>query len=579
MDIQKNGNNAFFVSNDEIFSAVTGRIAKNITYTDDGAIVSDATTGREEFFIPDFKQSGGSADTSDATAIPSDVSAGVTFYGAEGKETGTMPDVTATKSGNVVTVPAGRVRTEQKVTVGTAKVAATYTPGTEDQAIAAGTYLTGKQTIKGDSDLTAKNIKVGVSVFNVAGTFTADADATADDIAEGKTAYVNGQKLTGTASATATGSAELYKCASVSPETGTWSGYLTVLSDGMYSFSDTLTTGLQFGGYFTPEVGGIYDNGCTLSVGRLFLSSEVDFGAYSNFSEYGEALISASFSTTGKDGEAFRPYRSSVDSNSFVTTGPTEKLKSWSRAVINDAAYGIKPVEAVVCVHNYTDLDHQFTVTSMVVEGSNDMNTWDELGRQDGVNDTGEWTIICTPKKTYYKALRIVFTSAQEGAGAVLWKVRYSGIYYKCDEPTASPYNPSGLESNGYTITCSFSWWDDERPWKAFNFGVNAAGWGSDTSDNGVGQWIAWESETEKCIKRYQLRPGFDNRGEGFALQGYNEASGQWVTIDERVADSSDGVLLFDCSSNTGKYKKHRIICTAMESGAHFQLANIAAWE
>lgn len=199
MDIQKNGNNAFFVSNDEIFSAVTGRIAKNITYTDDGAIVSDATTGREEFFIPDFKQSGGSADTSDATAIPSDVSAGVTFYGSDGKKTGTMPDVTATASDNVVLVPAGRVRSEQKVNVGTAKGAATYTPSTEEQTIPSGTYLSGKQTIKGDSDLTAGNIKSGVSIFGVGGTFTSDADATASDIASGKIAYVKGEQVVGTA--------------------------------------------------------------------------------------------------------------------------------------------------------------------------------------------------------------------------------------------------------------------------------------------------------------------------------------------------------------------------------------------
>ena len=51
----------------------------------------------------------------------------------------------------------------------TTKAAATITPGTSDQEIAAGTYLTGKQTIAGDSDLQSENIVYGKSIFNVPG--------------------------------------------------------------------------------------------------------------------------------------------------------------------------------------------------------------------------------------------------------------------------------------------------------------------------------------------------------------------------------------------------------------------------
>lgn len=43
-----------------------------------------------------------------------------------------------------------------------------------------------------------ENIKVGVNVFNVEGTFTSDATATASDIKEGKIAYSNGERLIGT---------------------------------------------------------------------------------------------------------------------------------------------------------------------------------------------------------------------------------------------------------------------------------------------------------------------------------------------------------------------------------------------
>ena len=51
------------------------------------------------------------------------------------------------------------------------KAAATITPGTANQTIAANQYLTGAQTIKGDGNLSAGNIKKGVSIFGVAGTY------------------------------------------------------------------------------------------------------------------------------------------------------------------------------------------------------------------------------------------------------------------------------------------------------------------------------------------------------------------------------------------------------------------------
>lgn len=54
----------------------------------------------------------------------------------------------------------------------TKKSAATYTPGTSDQSIASGQYLNGTQTIKGDNNLTAGNIKSGVSIFGISGTYT-----------------------------------------------------------------------------------------------------------------------------------------------------------------------------------------------------------------------------------------------------------------------------------------------------------------------------------------------------------------------------------------------------------------------
>ena len=51
----------------------------------------------------------------------------------------------------------------------TVKAAASYTPGTSDQTIAANQYLGGAQTIEGDANLIPGNILSGVSIFGVSG--------------------------------------------------------------------------------------------------------------------------------------------------------------------------------------------------------------------------------------------------------------------------------------------------------------------------------------------------------------------------------------------------------------------------
>ena len=152
-------------------------------------------------------------DTSDATATAGDILSGKTAYVAAGKVTGTIASKSSsnlTASGATVTVPAGYYPSQASKSVATAtqatpsitldeekglitakstqasgyvssgtttatkqlsiKGSKTYTPGTTDQKIVGGYYLTGTQTIKGDANLVAANIKKGVSIFGVAGT-------------------------------------------------------------------------------------------------------------------------------------------------------------------------------------------------------------------------------------------------------------------------------------------------------------------------------------------------------------------------------------------------------------------------
>lgn len=140
-------------------------------------------------------------DTSDANAVETDILSGKTAYVDGNKIIGTI----------------------------TSKEAQTYIPSSSEQVINAGQYLSGAQTISavpteektitpsasaqeitptenkflskvtvsGDANLTAENVKSGVTIFGIEGSYTSDANAMTEDIAMNKTAYINGQKITG----------------------------------------------------------------------------------------------------------------------------------------------------------------------------------------------------------------------------------------------------------------------------------------------------------------------------------------------------------------------------------------------
>ena len=85
-------------------------------------------------------------DTSDATAVATDILAGKTAYVNGVKVTGSIAS----------------------------QEAQTITPTTAAQTIEAGKYLAGAITINGDANLLAENIKSGVTIFGVAGTYTGE---------------------------------------------------------------------------------------------------------------------------------------------------------------------------------------------------------------------------------------------------------------------------------------------------------------------------------------------------------------------------------------------------------------------
>lgn len=72
---------------------------------------------------------------------------------------------------NNVTIPSGlKLNGNSKTYALPTKAAATIIPSTADQVVASGYFLTGAQTIKGDSALIPSNIAAGVSIFGIEGT-------------------------------------------------------------------------------------------------------------------------------------------------------------------------------------------------------------------------------------------------------------------------------------------------------------------------------------------------------------------------------------------------------------------------
>lgn len=65
------------------------------------------------------------------------------------------------------------------------QAAQTITPSTTDQKISSGKYLSGTQTIKGDANLLAENIKKDISIFGVTGTYESSDSSGGKNVAQG----------------------------------------------------------------------------------------------------------------------------------------------------------------------------------------------------------------------------------------------------------------------------------------------------------------------------------------------------------------------------------------------------------
>ena len=172
-----------------IASSAPSSIVPAITLTASGANVtaSDGTNSISKSVAtatqatPSVSINSSGLITASATQTAGYVTAG-TKSGT--KQLTTQAAKTVTPSTSTQTAVSSGVYTTGAITVaaipssyvqpGATKAATTYTPTTSAQTIAADTYLTGVQTIQGDSNLIAGNIKSGVSIFGVLGSFVGE---------------------------------------------------------------------------------------------------------------------------------------------------------------------------------------------------------------------------------------------------------------------------------------------------------------------------------------------------------------------------------------------------------------------
>lgn len=123
--------------------------------------------------------------TQDADVAAGDILFGKYCYAKGARLMGTMPIRGAVNKSlapnGSYTIPEGYHNGSGKVVQNLeTRAAQTYTPGTANQTIPAGRFLTGAQTILGDANLIPANIAKGKSIFGVAGSHEAGMQFRAD---------------------------------------------------------------------------------------------------------------------------------------------------------------------------------------------------------------------------------------------------------------------------------------------------------------------------------------------------------------------------------------------------------------
>lgn len=147
---------------------VNVQISKSYTVSSSGSQTVSPDTGYDAMGVVSLTVPAGSATpASTISSTDASVSTGTNTITLSKSAVANTPAVSA---GYVSTGTQGNSSVSLTANV-TTKGTTTYTPTTTNQTIASGTYLTGTQTIAGDANLVAGNIKKDVTIFNTTGTY------------------------------------------------------------------------------------------------------------------------------------------------------------------------------------------------------------------------------------------------------------------------------------------------------------------------------------------------------------------------------------------------------------------------
>jgi len=196
------------VANTASGTATAGDILSGKIGWVDGASVTGTLTagdnvtavgGSPSASIPDGVYSGKTASFSDADLVAGNIASGLALFGVTG--------TAVLRSGNAVVgeVFTGKTFSNAGATGLTGTMpdrgAVSITPGTDNQAIAAG-YHNGAGSVAGDADLVSGNIRSGVNLFGVDGNSnvvdTSAGTAASNTVAVNTMVWVNGALVTGT---------------------------------------------------------------------------------------------------------------------------------------------------------------------------------------------------------------------------------------------------------------------------------------------------------------------------------------------------------------------------------------------
>ena len=125
--------------------------------------------------------------------------------------------------------------------------ATTYTPTTSNQTISSGTYLTGTQTISGDANLVAGNIKNGTTIFGVTGTYSGGGGSSKNAQSAQSTTRASSSSYAElvTLTCSVAGTYDVYWSTFRTSTSGTWGSQLYINDQAYGSVQSTFTNHIQ----------------------------------------------------------------------------------------------------------------------------------------------------------------------------------------------------------------------------------------------------------------------------------------------------------------------------------------------